>query len=84
MPTERFPLTAEIWTDLGPTPCFVQLEHVYSARFVIDTGPPASLDAPAHGMTSDGEMSWCDIGLFEGQRVYARALEHDTVLVVSR
>lgn len=80
MATKGFALTKTAWTDLGPTPCFVQLVPPERVLFVIDTVTPASLQANAHVLGA-GELS-ADISL-TGQRVFARAVGASASVVVS-
>lgn len=76
-------LTSE-WTDLGTTPCTVQLRGVGPALLVVATSSPTTLNADALALSkADGSA---DIGV-SGQNVYGRSGEapgQTTAVVVVR
>lgn len=68
MATTETTLATDAWTDLGTTPCTLQVRNG-TIRFVIDGSAPTDLKA-AHLVLGFDEKS-ADIGI-SGQHVYAR------------
>lgn len=76
MATTGFTLTTDAWTDLGASPCTVQLRRG-SARIVVQTSP-APTDLAADHFTLSSKEGSADIGV-ASQNVYARSDEANGV-----
>lgn len=75
MATTETTLTTDSWTDLGSTPCALQLRSG-SVRFVVASSSPTNIKADHFTLT--GKEGSADIGV-TGQNVYARSGEANGV-----
>jgi hypothetical protein len=84
--TTRFTLAAGSWTDLGPTPCQIQLLSTYgtyAALYVVDTVAPVSLDADANVLSQAAGGNSDETITAPGCHVYARAMNGTATVAVT-
>lgn len=77
MATTETTVSTSAWTDLGTTPCTIQL-RTGSIRFVVASSSPGNTNLNADCMTLSSNEGSADIGV-ASQNVYARSGEANGV-----